>query len=100
MIQFTVDGQSYVVQRQLVVKANDGRTFELVRLAYVEEDPTNNNMVILLGNQLEMFPGYQMTHWLNLPVKRSDFETALKKIGIEEFTTSIERINQKLVEEV
>jgi len=99
MIQFTVDNQSYVVQRELVVKANDGRTFELVRLAYLEEDPTNNNIVILLGNQLEMFPGYQMTHWLNLPVKKSDFKEALKSIGLD-YTTSIEEINQKLVEEV
>jgi len=100
MIQFTVDNQSYVVQRELVVKANDGRTFKLVRLAYLEEDPTNNNIVILLGNQLEMFPGYQMTHWLNLPVKKSDFKESLKSIGLEEFTTSIEQINQRLVEEV
>jgi len=98
MIQFTVDNQSYVVQRELVVKTNDGRTFELVRLAYLEED-TANNTVVLLGNQLEAFPDYQMTHWLNLPVKKSDFEEALKSIGLD-YTTSIEQINQRLVEEV
>jgi hypothetical protein len=95
---FTLDGQSYLTKASLLVKANDGRTFELVKLAYLEED-TANNTVVLLGNQLEAFPGYQMVNWLNLPVKKSDFEEALKSIGLD-YTTSIELINQKLVEEV
>jgi len=94
---FTVDGQSYRVQKEFTVKANNDRTYHLVKLAYLEED---GDTVVLLGNQLETFPGYQMTHWLNLPVKKSDFKESLKSIGLEEFTTSIEQINQKLVEEV